>query len=1662
MQQTAQDETCDDGTFAPTGQATANAISGGVNADPDNFIFTWYFDAAGTDLLDAADAATLANLAFDGTGAAGNTANAQAGVNVIENLPQGTYYVRITDNLTPNLGCASSPVQAVTITQFVPELSVDVDNAANLTLTPSTDCSPNNGALEIINVTESKPDGTTQDNASNNYTFTWYEDKALTTEVGSAGSNTENLVTFLNTADATVNNGDSDAREVTGLAPATYYVTIQKDGSGCPTAGDEAIHQFTISDESITPKLVLSKRGDDLYCDNGTNSDQGNGSLTALLQLDGANATLTEYLIKWYRGTSVPADTTDNDNFLHDNAATASGANVGTAAIGTNILNLTGLSKGKYTITARKTGGTGNLGCDETATFEVLQDSTVIYVNPDSGTTSTNNFNCETPNGTIQVTSVFEDSTNLYTVSNYSFAWTKDGVAFSDPADGRLSSASGTNDKLDSLSAGTYSAVITNTLTGCVSGTELEISIEDLQEDPIINLVSKSVTTFCDDSGNRGTGSVDFSIEEADGSVGDSTEYTIAWYRGSTVTAANLIFNGNSSVDGTAYANTVGDTTSLDSLSGGFYTVVITKDNDANPSAGCTAQRTFEILEDLDYPILNIAVAQVTHNTLCGGTNGNGEIILDDNDITLNGVAGLVSDYSWTITSAGANSGEDVTNDVTLTSPITLSSLLPDTLVFIAVNKNTGCASGDLSVIIRDETKDPNITSVTVISDANCMGPQAAQGSIRLDSINSALPSAGTFTYQWYVGDNTSGSTVSADLGVSDNSEFIDSLTSQNYTVLVTNTTTGCSSTQTVEVGNDPKYPILESYEVNKDLTCDIGNGTFVLQSMIYDGVSYSMDITADSTQIINNFTLNFYASDGTTALTDKDASTPMQIDSLMMGAYFVSISLDSSSCESELVGFNIVNTPFEPSLRLVQIEADSTCSQTGTTPHGSLLVIADNATDQALIDSTYTFNWYSIDLNDDNTRLLSGASISTNDTLTDRFEGRYEVEVTNTSLGCVSNAFFSLTNEPESIEIIAIDSANMSNCSPSNAVFEVTQINIGELTDYTYYFYNDDPTVGTNSTDALVYSGASSILSHDSVAVDVVPGFYFVSATSNITGCVTDYVRIEILDITTPPVVQLEAFNLQTNCDPSNPIGSLTVSGNDSQDNTLYTFEWVNSAGDIVETNNATADSLAADVYTVTVTEVATNCSSTESYTIIDDYPEPLRISVSSEGNSNCVDPNGVLAATVVNIPAGKSLSNYNFYWFTGDQRASAPDVSQAEWTGTVVDSLDAGIYTLYVIDGTDSFCRSDTLIATVRDLVTPIDYRVDVINDVTICYPTQPNGRATIGFIEDEIFRYSFNWYEGAVSDTTGITPIKAGEGSSIDSLAVGVYTAVAIDLITGCIEYQEFVMMDATETVPAPTVTKVSDRDNCLVPNGRALARANGTVEGFTFNWYDPTDAINPVFTGSDVSTLDTTTYLVEAVKTSTGCVSARVAITIEDGFEDPVFRVTTTGSICLRASGNSINLFTGTADILFEEFHERDSTAWINPAGEVVATTEKLIEAEPGIWTVWFRSDNGCDYTREFEITTALKIYNGLSANGDDINDFMTIDCIDYFPNNRVSIYNRDGSLVYETKGYDNIDRKFDGVSNQGRNEKQLPVGTYFYFIDKGDGSDVIQGYLELVR
>ena len=88
---------------------------------------------------------------------------------------------------------------------------------------------------------------------------------------------------------------------------------------------------------------------------------------------------------------------------------------------------------------------------------------------------------------------------------------------------------------------------------------------------------------------------------------------------------------------------------------------------------------------------------------------------------------------------------------------------------------------------------------------------------------------------------------------------------------------------------------------------------------------------------------------------------------------------------------------------------------------------------------------------------------------------------------------------------------------------------------------------------------------------------------------------------------------------------------------------------------------------------------------------------------------------------------------------------------------------------------------------------------------------------------------------------------------------------------------------------------------------------------------------------------------------------------------------------------------------------------------------------------------------------LKVYSGITPNGDGSNDIWIIDNIEIYGDNEVSIFNRWGSEVWTAKNYNNSDVAWDGSNKNGND---LPDATYFYVI-KTD-AETVNGWVELTR
>lgn len=141
------------------------------------------------------------------------------------------------------------------------------------------------------------------------------------------------------------------------------------------------------------------------------------------------------------------------------------------------------------------------------------------------------------------------------------------------------------------------------------------------------------------------------------------------------------------------------------------------------------------------------------------------------------------------------------------------------------------------------------------------------------------------------------------------------------------------------------------------------------------------------------------------------------------------------------------------------------------------------------------------------------------------------------------------------------------------------------------------------------------------------------------------------------------------------------------------------------------------------------------------------------------------------------------------------------------------------------------------------------------------------------------------------------------------------------------------------------------------------------------------------------------------------------------------------------------------------------AFVTSLGVII--TELVDVNSTMVWTI----NNGlCGLTSDTVVYTlvdceTLKIPDAFSPNGDGTNDVFYIPNLEHYPNNRLQIFNRWGSLVYVGAPYKN---DWDGRSTHSATiGQELPVSTYYYVLNLGETYDeipdkVFTGFVYLKR
>lgn len=411
---------------------------------------------------------------------------------------------------------------------------------------------------------------------------------------------------------------------------------------------------------------------------------------------------------------------------------------------------------------------------------------------------------------------------------------------------------------------------------------------------------------------------------------------------------------------------------------------------------------------------------------------------------------------------------------------------------------------------------------------------------------------------------------------------------------------------------------------------------------------------------------------------------------------------------------------------------------------------------------------------------------------------------------------------------------------------------------------------------------------------------------------------------------------------------------------------------------------------------------------------------------NVNCTGGN---TGTIFSEVTGGVPGTLTYYWVnvvTGDTIESG-DVSE-------IDQLLAGQYQLIVVDANGCSVSENI---TLTEPSTPFD--VELIPSINPDGSEVPCAGGCGGTLD-------FNPI-GACGDVT-YTVSLGGDTATVDiqNMCAGEYVVVAIDE-SQC-TFTDFI----TFTEPDSLMLS-ADVQEALCPgdeSGSVTILASGGIPEYTFDWPDdiPDQAEQTELLAGDYTVI---------VMDFNGCEES-IDITIED----PDSMVVTLISPTTLMPDFNISSFMGNNGSIEAEVEggtEPYTFLWVGDDG-TTATGSNPENLTAQVYCLTVTDNNDCQVGECIELTEPfeLELPNGISPNGDGLNDGLQIHGIEAFPDNVVKIFNRWGDEVFEQSGYQN--------SNQWKGESVsggiVPDGTYFVVLTVNDGERKLDAYLELRR
>jgi gliding motility-associated-like protein len=805
---------------------------------------------------------------------------------------------------------------------------------------------------------------------------------------------------------------------------------------------------------------------------------------------------------------------------------------------------------------------------------------------------------------------------------------------------------------------------------------------------------------------------------------------------GSPAAGVTYTWSGASVVGGTNTANANVNAT-------GVYSLAVT-----STSNGCasTTPATVNITSNLATPVIT-AIGSQTANSGCGTSSL----------VALSGTATPAgSTYTWTSSGGFASGVNNSTVIVNGSTTYTLNSTHP----------LTGCISS-LVFTVYPSANQPTLTVSSVSGTVTC-------ANIIQSTTVTSNPASGV-TYAWsgpgIVGTNTTSAVTGSLAGV--------------YNLTVTNTSNNCNSTASYILSAD-NAAIIPNAVTSNSVNCNVTTATIVTAPTPTSAAftySWSTGATSPSVSVSPTVNTNYVVTVTNTA-NGCTGSQTINVVANTIAPTAVSISPNNIvlACPAQTANLTgsatgaVSYTWIAPSGGNILSSQFSTTVQVSSSSVGTFSFIATGANGcsaaAAMATVSPNTNAPTFTLSNSNPSITcltsspnvtvgltstvsiqsyswspgSGISGPTNTSVvTFTSAGTYTGVITATN-GCISTTTVSVSNATLAPSVVA-GTGTAQTISCTNTIVTIA------------------PTFTPAANLTYTWSGPGIVGSSNNPSVQVNQnGSYSLTVTNSLTGCSSTSITVPVVGTNVPPILNVtSSSSIGISCQPNTSTVSLTASSSGA-----VTYSWSSGAtSSVINTANA-------GVYTVTVVDINSNCSISQTIAVANNTITPS-FTASAAGSLPC----GAAGTTTLN--AVPSNTNVTYNW-SGPSITNGSNTPNAEVSG-------AGVYTVLVTDNITGCSSTQTV--SVNSTTVNAAFNPNVTSGIpplTVVFSNQSSGATT----------YSWSFGNG--------TSTQANPTNVFTS--PGTYTVVLLSMNGAC-------------TSTADVVIKVNDKigtvPEVFTPNG-----------------------------------------------------------------------------------------------------------------------------------------------------------------------------------------------------------------------------------------------------